>query len=213
MALDIQSEVDIASAALRLIGDQPITDMNDNSDRGRLCNTLYKTTRDSVLRSHPWNFAVTRATLADATVSSVVNGVTITSFPAFEFQHAYALPNDPYCLRVLYTNFDILNNFSWHWKVEGRFLVTDWVPSTGNQVAVKYIYRNEDVTHYDPLFTNVLIVRFAATLAVPLKGSQSLADRYFQLYAALLQEARSMNGMEGSSDSMLDNDLVWVRRT
>ena len=56
------TEVSICSNALRRLGDSPITSLTDNTERARLCNGFYEDARDAVLRSHPWNFAITRAT-------------------------------------------------------------------------------------------------------------------------------------------------------
>ena len=84
------TEVSICSNALRRLGDDPITSLTDDTERARLCNAFYVPARDLVLRSHPWNFAVTRATLAQ-----------LSDTPAYEYSYQYALPNDPYCLRVL----------------------------------------------------------------------------------------------------------------
>jgi len=52
--------VSICSNALRKLGDDPITSLTDDTERARLCNAFYEPTRDAVLRSHPWNFAIER---------------------------------------------------------------------------------------------------------------------------------------------------------
>ena len=58
------SEVQICNLALAKIGDQQITSLTENSKAGRLCNLVYEPLRDATLRAHPWNFAITRETLA-----------------------------------------------------------------------------------------------------------------------------------------------------
>lgn len=108
------TEVSICSNALRKLGDSPITSLTENSERARLCNALYEPARDSLLRSHAWNFAITRAALSQ-----------ISSTPAFEYSHQYALPTDPFCLRVLKMEFD-----DYEFKIEnlagqGRVLLTN----------------------------------------------------------------------------------------
>ena len=77
------TEVSICSNALRRLGDSPITSLTEDTERARLCNALYEPARDSLLRSHAWNFAITRASLAKATES-----------PAFEFANQFILPTD-----------------------------------------------------------------------------------------------------------------------
>ena len=53
------TEVSICSNALRKLGDSPITALTEDTERARLCNALYEPARDSLLRSHAWNFAIT----------------------------------------------------------------------------------------------------------------------------------------------------------
>ena len=84
------TEVSICSNALRRLGDDPITSLTDNTERARLCNSFYEDTRDAVLRLHPWNFAITRTSLAK-----------LSDAPAYGFSNQFSLPTSPYCLRVL----------------------------------------------------------------------------------------------------------------
>ena len=84
------SVVDICNEALDLLGAATITALTQNSKEARLCNRNYELVRDSVLRAHPWNTAVTRKNLPqDATA------------PDFGFTYQYTLPTDPFCSRVL----------------------------------------------------------------------------------------------------------------
>jgi len=84
------TDVSICSNALRRLGDAPITSLTDDTERARLCNAFFPDARDTVLRAHPWNFAITRASLPQ-----------LSDTPAYGFNYMYALPTDPYCLRVL----------------------------------------------------------------------------------------------------------------
>lgn len=109
------SEVEICNSALIKLGDDTITSLTDDSKRARLCNAQFARLRDEVLRAHPWNFAIRRASLAK-----------LSQAPAFEFAAAFRLPEDPYCLRVLLL-FDgsAPQGISRHrWKIEGRTLPT-----------------------------------------------------------------------------------------
>ena len=95
------TEVSICANALRRLGDDPITSLTDDTERARLCNAFYAPARDLVLRAHPWNFAITRATLAQ-----------LSDTPAFEYSYQYALPTSPLCLRVLQMEYqDVWNRW------------------------------------------------------------------------------------------------------
>ena len=84
------SVVDLCNRALDLLGAANITSLTENSKEARLCNGNFDDVRDAVLRSHPWNIAITRRALARD-----------TDTPAFGFSFQYSLPTDPFCLRVL----------------------------------------------------------------------------------------------------------------
>ena len=50
--------VSISNRALTFLGAQPITSLEDDTKEARSCNRMIAQSRDSVLRSHAWNFAV-----------------------------------------------------------------------------------------------------------------------------------------------------------
>ena len=60
----MSSVVDICNEAMDLLGAATITSLDENSKEAKLCNRRFTTVRDQVLRSHPWNSAIRRATLA-----------------------------------------------------------------------------------------------------------------------------------------------------
>ena len=54
------AETDIVNVALRKIGATAITALDDGSTNANIAQDLYDEIRDSLLRSHPWNFATKR---------------------------------------------------------------------------------------------------------------------------------------------------------
>lgn len=57
------SVADICNLALSHLGDWRIADLSDTSKQGKECSRWYALSRDELLRSHRWNFAVDRKTL------------------------------------------------------------------------------------------------------------------------------------------------------
>ena len=84
------SVVDICNEAMDLLGAATITSLTENSKEARLCNRNFEKIRDTVLRAHNWNIAITRKQLAKD-----------SDAPAFGFTNQFTLPTDPYCLRVI----------------------------------------------------------------------------------------------------------------
>lgn len=57
------AEVDIANQALDLLDEGPITALSDTSGRAKWLSRNYATTRDALLRAHPWKFSIKRRVL------------------------------------------------------------------------------------------------------------------------------------------------------
>lgn len=172
------SEADLCNAALMKVGGARIVALTDNSREARLCKDLYAKTRDRVLRSHPWNFAIGRSTLA-----------LLPSAPEFEFSRAFQLPTD--CLRV----FSMEGDEVFNWKVEGRTVVTDNVTC-----LIKYVKRVTDVTKYPDDFADALATILAVELSYALTQSTQLRSELVQISQLALRAARTSDAQEGAGD-------------
>tara|TARA_R110000787_G_scaffold212900_2_gene322477 strand:- start:29 stop:622 length:594 start_codon:yes stop_codon:yes gene_type:complete len=176
----MSSEVQVCNLALTKIGESQIISLAENSKAARLCSLHYAPTRDAVLRSHIWNFAIKRVELALSTTT-----------PAYDYSYQFAIPVDS--LRILETN---LSNTA-EWKIENGFLLAD-----SDAVKVRYLSRVTDPTVFDSLFTEALASRLAAELAVPLTDSITLSKLMIDLYASKIAEARTMDAVEGTPDNI-----------
>lgn len=190
------TEVSICSNALRRLGDDPITSLTDDTERARLCNAFYTDARDAVLRSHPWNFAITRASLAK-----------LSDTPAYGFNYQYSLPTNPYCLRVLEMEYP-----DYIFKVEnvathGRVLLTD-----EGTAKILYIARITDTNLFDSMFVDVLTAKLSLDLAYPVTNSLQVQQQMQKLYQTKLSEARSIDGQEGFIDDLVSNTFTDFRK-
>ena len=190
------TEVSICSNALRRLGDDPITSLTDDTERARLCNAFYTDARDAVLRSHPWNFAITRASLAQ-----------LSDTPSYGFAYQYSLPTNPYCLRVLEMEYP-----DYIFKVEnvathGRVLLTD-----EGTAKILYIARITDTNLFDSMFVDVLTAKLSLDLAYPVTNSLQVQQQMQKLYQTKLSEARSIDGQEGFIDDLVSNTFTDFRK-
>ena len=190
------TEVSICSNALRKLGDDPITSLTDDTERARLCNAFYETARDSLLRSHPWNFAITRASLT-----------RLSSTPAYGFAYQYALPTDPYCLRVLEMEYQDYIFKIENLATEGRVLLSD-----EDTAKILYVGRITDTSLFDSLFVDTLTAHLSVKLAYPITNSTSLQLQMHKLYQAKLSEARSVDGQEGFIDDLVSDTFTDFRK-
>jgi hypothetical protein len=168
------SEVDICNMALNRIGEDSIIALTEDSKAARSCNLIYSDVRDSMLREHPWNFAIKRVELA-----------LLLTTPSFEFDFEHQLPSD--CLRVLKTDDDLTP-----FRVEGQKLL-----SNNDSVKIEYVSRISDTTQFDTLFTDALADRIGADLAFNLSDNNALSQFMFQRAKAKVKQARAMDGQEG----------------
>ena len=181
------SVVDICNEAMDLLGAATITALTENSKEARLCNRRFETVRDAVIRSHPWNVAISRATLARD-----------SDAPPFGFTYQYTLPTDPYCLRVIsFWNSNVNNEVAAYdsnvmYKIEGRKIL-----SNEGTCSIVYLSRVTDTEQFDPLLSSTIAHKLAAETAYAITGSNALAQSMYSLYQARLSEARGMDALEG----------------
>jgi hypothetical protein len=176
------SEVDIINSAMNMIGASNIIERGEDSKAARVSNQRYDSIRDAVLRAHPWNCAVTRVNLAPD-----------TDAPAFDWDYAFTLPTDPYCLRVLRLDYlDI------EFRVEGRKIVTN-----EQSINLIYIARVTDPNTYDTLLQEAIAARLAADVSFTLSQSTSLTQNMYSLYESKLKEARFVDATEGTPGAVL----------
>ena len=198
------STVDIANYALNNLGASNISSLDENSKAARVVNQRYEAVRDAVFRAHPWNCLIERAQLAQD-----------TDTPAFGYAYQYALPTNPYCLRVLefsngtlsYPQDNITNNSGGPvFVIEGRKLLTDEAVA-----RIKYIGRITDPQQYDVSLVEALAARLAAEVCYAITGSTSMVQIQTSLYEAKINEARFNDATEGATQRLEASDFIESR--
>lgn len=198
------STVDIANYALNIIGASNISAFDENSKVGRLINQRYESVRDAVFRSHPWNCLIRRAELPQE-----------VDVPVFGYSKQYALPTNPFCLRVLefsngslsYPQDNMTNNTGGPvFVIEGRKLLTD-----EDTARIKYIARVTDPQQYDALLVDALSARLASEIAYAATGSTSVSQLADALYRDKLREARFVDATEGAPQKLEASDFIESR--
>lgn len=168
------TQIEICNSALLKVGADVISDIEADDRTAVVCNTLWNSVRDQVLREHPWHFAVKRAVLAPT-------GTT----PLFEYAYAYDLPND--CIRMLGMDDPDID-----WIVESGQIL-----SNETTLNAHYIFRCEDESLWDPSFGEAFSWKLAEQICYALTQSLPLKQEMTKGYKEQLAMARSMNGVEG----------------
>ncbi len=184
------SDVTICSNALLMLGAQPINDLTDNNDRARLASNLYPQVRNAILRSHPWNCAIKRVSLApDADA------------PAFDWAYQYSLPGD--FLKALSVGEAGAER---EFRIEGRKLLTD-----DNPCLLRYIFRNDNPATWDDLLVLAVTTTMAAFMAYPVTQSTSLEQQKFSEAQGILRQARTVDGQDDTGETFGDFRTLRAR--
>lgn len=196
------SETDVLNAALSKIGADTIVAIDDGSTNANHCKRVYPMLRRALLRSHHWNFAEARETLAQDAIP-----------PAFEFAFAYTLPTNLLKIKeyngskvdtqAFIEGFFIVNRF----KIEGRKLLTN-----DGDVKIVYVQDMEDPNLWDPLFYQAVVVFLGSDLADAIPHddarAKSLLDRAANFWLPI---ASAVDGQEGSVHPIQSDDLTRGR--
>jgi len=177
------SDVGIANAALRKLGQSPITAFTEDSKAARLANSRFADLRDELLYRHPWNFAIKRTSLAASSTA-----------PDWGFAAAYPLPND--YIRMFEVNGE--DEESGKWKVESGAVVTD----LSAPIEVLYVYQVTDANQMSAGFREALAAILAADWAEDITGSNTVEQAKQQLARIAVAQARSNDGQEGIPDRL-----------
>ncbi len=165
----------------------------DSSVEATHCNLHYEQTRDALLKSHIWRFALGRSELSEDTES-----------PDFEWNHQYILPDD-YLRQVgLYGT---ENSYA----MEGQRLLTN-----DDEVNLRYIRKITDPAKFTPLYVEVLVLQLAIKLVMPLSQDKVLRRELLDELAPLLADAKMVNRTETNTvgkdelDTWNDSRLVNI---
>lgn len=191
------TQISIVNRALIRCGAARVSSITENVQGAILCNALYNELRDEVLRAHPWNFAVMRVQLAPT-----------STVPAWGYAYEYELPSD--CLRVLPDVRDSDENDGVDHQVECDSDGNDKVIRTDEAILnIRYIRRHENESAWDSNFASAFAWKLAQEISYSLTQSVTLQQQCEKAYRAIIAEARSIDGMEGTPPALVADD--WTR--
>jgi hypothetical protein len=206
------SETSIANLALTRLGHSTITSLSQGTKAADLCTLHYPVCRDALLRAHPWNFSIRRATLAQSSTT-----------PNHEFTYYHVLPID--YLKVIRTDWeaDFTNSTAVYgfpgmngygseiapYRIENVSGVGKCIAANESVVKIEYIAKIEDPELFDALFIDLLAQRLAAEIAMPLTDTQTVAKSMWEIYQTKLAEARTTDAQEGTPREVVDTS-PWI---
>jgi len=184
------TDVSICSNASLMLGGQPINDLAEATDRARLASNLYPPVRNYVLRRHPWNCCIKRVVLAPDTET-----------PAFDWDYQYTLPAD--YLRAMSVG---EASMEVEFRIESGKLLCD-----ENPAMLRYVSRNENPATWDDMLVWAMTVSMKAVMAYPITQSASMEQLIEDALKDVLKQARAVDGMEDSPETLGDSPLFASR--
>ena len=180
--MSADSPIALCNAALTLCGGNTLLSFLDGTKEAKLCNIHYERLRDAVTAEAQWTHATTRFGPM----------VPDTTPPVYRYSYQYLLPVD--LLTLVEASPDQRGHYQIDdYEVEDNRLLCNH----GGGVYIKYIRRVTDTTKFVMLYTEALVARLAAELAIPLAESRSLQQQHFALYRAKVDDAMAADGMQG----------------
>ena len=181
------SETEICNQALGRLGAKRLNSLTDDTSAEAIhCRLHYAQTRDALMQSHNWRFTVGRSVLS-----------ADTETPAFEWNFQYVLPDDYLRQLGLY---DTENSFI----VEGDRLLTN-----DDEANLVYIRNITDPAKFSPLYIEVLVLKLAIKLVMPIAQDKTLRRELQDEVAGVFAEAKMISKTEGNSVGR--NDLnTWL---
>lgn len=196
------SDVEICNMALaRVATTKPIASFTERSKEAELCRTFYASLREMVLRDFPWPFAESHIALADV------------GNPAPGWQYRYRYPANCLLIRDIvqpgwrnapFSGMEV--PFELGYGAGGRVINTDQP-----EASVRFTYKVEDPTLFDPLFVDALAWRLAMELALPISSKPEYRTFAEQQYEKALTVAQGAAFRESQDDVEPESEFVRAR--
>jgi len=171
------SALDIASRALVLIGAEPITSFESNSNEALVASNMYEDVVRSALCVCRWRFATEQA---------VLNQLTDT--PTGRFDIAHQLPSNLLMLHAV-----TVNDNKIQYTVYGDKVFSD---STSNDVLIAdYTYRAEEID-FPSYFALAVQYSLASVFATAIARDDKLMEMMELKAERLMAKARNLDGQQ-----------------
>ena len=198
------SKMDIVNLALANLSREPVQSLDDPNREAFQMKIHWDTALASILREHPWGFAMRRRPLAALAESPI------------GFAYAYAYPSDCVQARRLLpfggarswparsAPFEIGRSLDGRHKV----ILSD-IPAA----ALEYTTGAVPCEEFDPQFACALAWRLAAEISLAVHADPQSYQAAVQAYGLQLQQAKAMDMRESASPRLPDGDFLAARRS
>ena len=188
------SDIDIASRALDLIGAEPITSFTAQSTEATVANAIYEDMVRTTLCSSRWRFATNQAELN-----------LLTAVPTGRYDRAHQLPADLLMLHAVTVNDAVIE-----YNVYGDKVFSD--SASSDSLIADYTFRalEQDFPSY---FTVALQFSLAAAFALGIARDEQLSSVLEAKGGQLLQQAKTLDSQQQTTRKLLTSRFITERRS
>ena len=188
------SDIDIASRALVLIGAEPITSFTAQSTEATVANAIYEDMLRTTLCSSRWRFATNQAELN-----------LLTATPTGRYDRAHQLPSDLLMLHAVTVNDAVIE-----YNVYGDKVFSD--SASSDSLIADYTFRalEQDFPSY---FTVALQFSLAAAFALGIARDEQLSSVLEAKGGQLLQQAKTLDSQQQTTRKLLTSRFITERRS
>ena len=196
----------ISNIALTRCGAKEITSFEDDISReAKICRRLFHAARRTALAQHHWNGAVRTVQLSENTAIT----------PVF-FDYAFTLPTDMLRLISVHPMDDLNSKTEYSLQNANSTAADNILVTDSNQIYIKYIFDNDDLTTLSDGFREVLTFVLARDICMSLGKSAQKYDLTDKQYRRALSIGKSVDGFQDYPERLSDGSWVtsrWGRYT
>lgn len=197
------SDVDICSQSLALLGVPPINSLADEDDNSVTCNLIYPATKKALLSEHAWRFNMQKEQLARLVVT-----------PDNEWTYAYQLPSDMLSqVFALFESGDVGAPVAKNWERFGNMVFTNY-----ETIWIDYQVEVAEV-NFPPYFEQFIVYEMTWKLADSVTEQEEKAAQWRQVARGTADDdgrggyfatARNLDAKGSPSQGLAGNDFSLV---
>jgi len=182
------SDIDIASNALLLIGDEPISSFTEPGAGATAAANLYEDTYRGLLSLHPWTFALKE---------QLLNKLSQSPDDLTNFNNAFQVPAD--------------HIRTWALLPHSNYVVVgDLIYSNEEELLLRYVFK-VDETSLPPHFIKTLEYLLASDFAQLVTESTSKSQYFKGVYINQLASAMSIDSQGHPQQAIVDSPFTDAR--
>ena len=188
------SDIDIASRGLILIGAEPITSFTASSTEATVANAIYEDVLRTVMCSSRWRFATNQAPLNQ-----------LTDAPTGRYDVAHQLPTDLLMLHAVTVNDKVIE-----YNIYGDKVFSN--SASSDALIADYTFRALE-PKFPSYFTLAVEFSLGASFALSIARDEALSALLERKAGELLQQAKTLDSQQQTTRKLVTSRFITERRS